>query len=210
MSAEDAGQGAARAAGRRSRAPRLGPHDQGGRPGDCGHQQGPRRRDPARRVPRGPVLPPERDPDRRAAAARAAAKTFLAWCSTSAKLVSREQQPASRSGSAGGAWKRCSGTVAGQHPRAAQHGRAADDHDAGEVVDVEDLPADLRGDGARAISRAGGRRPGRRRVHAGAAATAAAPTSRGTLREFKDAAERAFLVREAARERAGTSRRRRT
>ena len=34
-------------------------------------QQGPRRRDPARPVPRGPLFPPERHPDLRAAAARA-------------------------------------------------------------------------------------------------------------------------------------------
>ncbi len=42
MSAEDAGQGAARAAGGRGRAARLGAHDQGRRAGDRGDEQGPR------------------------------------------------------------------------------------------------------------------------------------------------------------------------
>ena len=45
MSAEDAGQGAARAAGRRSRAARIGAHDQGGRPRHRRDQQEPRGRD---------------------------------------------------------------------------------------------------------------------------------------------------------------------
>jgi len=59
---------------------------------------------------------------------------------------------------------------------------------AGDVVRVEDLPPDLRGDGA---SR-GAEPPG-----AGAPLAAQAPSSTpgaGTLREFKDAAERAYLV----------------
>ena len=44
---EDPGQGPARAAGRGSRAARLGAHDQGRRPGDRRHQQGSRARDRA-------------------------------------------------------------------------------------------------------------------------------------------------------------------
>ena len=50
---QDAGQGAARAAGRGSRAARLGAHDQGRRPRDCRHQQGPRAGDREGHVPRG-------------------------------------------------------------------------------------------------------------------------------------------------------------
>ena len=44
---------------------------QGGRARACGDQQGPADRDPRRALPRGPVLPPERHPDRGAAAAAA-------------------------------------------------------------------------------------------------------------------------------------------
>ena len=46
---QDAGQGPARAAGRRGRAPRVGAHDQGRRPRDRRDQQGPRGGDRARR-----------------------------------------------------------------------------------------------------------------------------------------------------------------
>ena len=38
-----------------------------------------------RHVPRGPVLPPERDPDHAAAAARPRARTFRCWRSTSSR-----------------------------------------------------------------------------------------------------------------------------
>ena len=48
MSAEDAGQGAARAAGRRGRAARVVADDQGGRARHRGDEQGPRRGDRAR------------------------------------------------------------------------------------------------------------------------------------------------------------------
>ena len=72
MSAEDAGQGPARAAGGRSRAARIVADDQGGRPRHRGDEQGPRGGDRGRPVPRGSVLPPERHSDLRAAAARAA------------------------------------------------------------------------------------------------------------------------------------------
>ena len=48
--------------------------DQGRRARAGGDEQGPAGRDPRRAVPRGPLLPPERHPDLRAAAARAAGR----------------------------------------------------------------------------------------------------------------------------------------
>jgi two-component system nitrogen regulation response regulator NtrX len=60
----------------------------------------------------------------------------------------------------------------------------------GDLVRVEDLPQDVRGDaGAR---QAGAEQPAV--PAAGDAALPAATLSAGTLREFKDAAERAYLV----------------
>ena len=59
-------------AGAGSRAPRIGPHDQGRCACHRRDEQESRRGDRARRVPRGPVLPAQRHPHRRAAAARAA------------------------------------------------------------------------------------------------------------------------------------------
>ena len=72
MSAEDAGQGAARAAGGRGRAPRLVADDQGRRARHRRDEQGSRGRDRRGPLPRGSLLPAERDSDLRAAAARAA------------------------------------------------------------------------------------------------------------------------------------------
>ena len=70
----------------------------------------------------------------------------------------------------------------GQHPRAAEHRRAADHHDApATTIDVADLP-----------ERACDRRGGRPRRAAGAVDAEAARG--GTLREFKDNTERAYLV----------------
>ena len=65
------GQGAARPAGGRGRAHRLPEDDQGGRARHRRHQQGPRGGDREGRLPRGPLLPPQRHPHPRAAAARA-------------------------------------------------------------------------------------------------------------------------------------------
>ena len=56
--------------------------DQGRRPGHRRDQQEPRGGDPARRVPRGSLLPPERHPDRRAAAAGAPRATSRCSSST--------------------------------------------------------------------------------------------------------------------------------
>ncbi len=67
----------------------------------------------------------------------------------------------------------------------------------GEIVREEDLPADIRGGdaGPRGVAAAAGvanaPAPG---IPAAAAPAADAPHTPGTLREFKDAAERAFLV----------------
>ena len=66
------GQGAARARGAALRAGRRGRIRAGGRARGRRHQQEPGGGDRARQLPRGPVLPPERDPVLRAAAARAA------------------------------------------------------------------------------------------------------------------------------------------
>ena len=70
--ADGAGQAAARAAGSRVRAARRRAHAEGRRPRD--HRDQPRSAPAGRRgqVPRGPVLSPQRHPDRDAAAARAA------------------------------------------------------------------------------------------------------------------------------------------
>ena len=63
MSAEDPGQGAARAAGRRGRAARIGADDQGGRPRHRRDEQESRGGDREGTLPRGSVLPPRGDSD---------------------------------------------------------------------------------------------------------------------------------------------------
>ena len=68
---EDAGQGAARAAGAGDRAGRQHVARAGRRARARGHQQGSPGRDPRGTLPRRPVFPAERHPDLRAAAARA-------------------------------------------------------------------------------------------------------------------------------------------
>ncbi len=110
MSAEDAGQGAARAAGRRSRAARVGADDQGRRARDRRDEQGPRGGDRRRAVPRGSVFPAERHSDPRAAAARAAPKTFPRSCGTS-WTSSAARTTAGRSDSRPARWTRCSATA---------------------------------------------------------------------------------------------------
>ena len=83
--------------------------------------------------------------------------------------------------------------LARQHPRAAQHRRAADDHDARPTWCASRICRRRSGAASRprravAVAGARPRRPRRRRrPHA------SAPPG-GTLREFKDAAERAYLV----------------
>ena len=128
---EDAGQGAARAAGAGRRAGRRHDSDQGRRARARGDQQGSAGRDPRRPVPRGSLLPAQRHPDLRAAAARARTRTSRCSPSTS--------WPSSRASTGGG---RSGSTparspvlqqlpLARQRARAAQRDRAADDHGAG-------------------------------------------------------------------------------
>ena len=62
-------------------------------------------------LPRGSVLPAERHPDLRAAAARAAARTSRCSCSTSSTLFSRENNLRPQALHAGGASTRCSATA---------------------------------------------------------------------------------------------------
>ena len=91
---EDAGQGAARAPGRRGRAPRIGAHDQGRRPGDRRDQQEPRGGDREGALPRGSVLPARRHPDPGAAAARASRGRPAARAPLHGLLQPREQRAA--------------------------------------------------------------------------------------------------------------------
>ena len=85
--------------------------------------------------------------------------------------------------------------LARQHPRAAQHHRAADDHDAGRRRCASRI---CRPTSAAASRPRRGRRSPRRITPTAAAGGSAesghAAGGRGTLREFKDAAERAYLV----------------
>ena len=107
----------------------------------------------ARRVPRGSLLPPERDPDPRAAAARAprghpAARAALRRAVRRARTTS--SRGASRPQRDGGA---AAAPLARQHPRAAQHRRAAADHDARRRRRCADIRTILRvGDRAPAAS----------------------------------------------------------
>ncbi len=91
---EDAGQGAARAAGGRSRAARIGADHQGGRPRDRRDQQEPRGGDREGTIPRGSVLPARRDSDPRAAAARAARGHPAARAALHRAVQPREQHAA--------------------------------------------------------------------------------------------------------------------
>ena len=77
--AADAGEGAAGPAGRRGRAAGVGADHPGRRARAGGHEQGPRRGDRERRVPRGPVLPPERHS--RSACLRSGTATATSRCS---------------------------------------------------------------------------------------------------------------------------------
>ena len=82
----------------RGRAARLGADDQGGRPCDRRHEQGSRAGDREGHVPRGPLLPPERDPDPRAAAARPA-RGHSGCSSATSPTCSAATTTAARSGS---------------------------------------------------------------------------------------------------------------
>ena len=101
MSAEDAGQGAPRPAGRRSRAARVGADDQGGRARHRGDQQESRGGSRAGQLPRRPLLSAERDSDLRAAAPRASRGRPRAGAAFPG-LVPPREQPAAEEGQPGG------------------------------------------------------------------------------------------------------------
>ena len=111
-------------------------------------------------VPRGPVLPPERDPDLRAAAARAPGGHPAAGRSLHGRVRARVRPAARRRFDAGARRRARSSTLARQRARAAQRDRAADDHGAGR----RDLGRPISASSIRARSR--GRRPPRRRPSA--------------------------------------------
>ena len=119
----------------------------------------------------------ERHPDSRAAAARSARRHPGAGPALRRSLQPRQQPPPAAL-HAGGAGVSAEGALEGQRPRAEEHRRAADHHDAGR--------------------HARRRRSPRHRAHRiearrGAPGTASKERP-GTLREFKESAERAFLV----------------
>ena len=87
-----AGQAAARAAGARVRAPRRHRHRESQRPADRRDEQGPGEGDRGRQVPRGPVLPPQRVHDLRAAAARAEGRPAAAGRSLPREVLARARQ----------------------------------------------------------------------------------------------------------------------
>ena len=130
-------------------------------------------------LPRGPLLPARGDSDSRAAAARAPRGHPAARAPLHGLLQPREQR-AAEAHHAGGARRAAAVPLEGQHPRAAQHRRAADHHDR------------RRHDRRR---RSAGRRaiPGAGRTWRSGQLEAEAARG-GTLREFKDNAERAYLV----------------
>ena len=130
-------------------------------------------------LPRGSVLPPQRHPDPRAAAARAPRGHPGAGPAFRRPLQPGEQ-PQAAAVHAGGARASAEGALEGQRPRAAEHRRAAADHDAWRRIDVDDLRDVVRAD---ARPRPAGSRSRRR-----------AASRPGTLREFKESAERKFLV----------------
>ena len=90
MSAEDPGQGAARAAGTGRGAGRRAAECARGRSRHRGHEQGPGRRDSAGPVPRGSLLPAERAPDLTCRRCASAAMTSSGWRSTSSAEFARE------------------------------------------------------------------------------------------------------------------------
>ena len=95
--------------------------------------------------------------------------------------VQPREQPRPQADHAGGARGAAAAPLEGQHPRAAEHRRAADHHDAGR----HDRRRRSAATSCRVDAASVGCRQARRRTTA---------TRPGTLREFKEAAERAFLV----------------
>ena len=127
-------------------------------------------------VSRGPLLPPERHSDPRAAAARSPRRHSGAGAALRRPLQPR-QQPAAAALHAGGARVPAARALEGQRPRAEEHGRAADHHDARRHRSTSTTCRDI----VRIESR--NRRPADDEKE-----------RPGTLREFKESAERTFLV----------------
>ena len=121
-------------------------------------------------------------PDPRAAAARAARGHPAAGAALHGLLQPREQR-AAEAHHAGGARSAAALPLEGQHPRAAQHRRAADHHDRRR----HDRRAGPARDRAIAVGGGGG-------LATPKPAATATQAKAGTLREFKENAERAFLV----------------
>ena len=70
-----------------------------------------------------------------------AATTSRCWCSISSNLLARENNLQAQAVHAGGDGRAQALSLARQHPRAAQHGRAADHHDGrATTIDAPDLP----------------------------------------------------------------------
>ncbi len=164
--------------------------DQGGCARDCRDQQESRGGDPARRVSRRPLLPAERDSDPGAAAARAARGHPAA-------------RPALREAHERGAQPQAEALRPardGSLQRYRWRGNIRELRNTierlmimspGDVVRVEDLPAEIRGESSSrlaSVAEPGASAPARPEP----AGTTTPPA--GTLREFKEAAERAFLV----------------
>ena len=127
---EDAGEGAARAAGAGHRAGRQHVARAGRRARARGHQQGSAGGDPRGTLPRGPLFPAERHSDFRAAAARArrrhpAARRALHRRFRAGVRTAREDRDARGHGAVEDV------SLAGQRARAAQRDRARRHHGAG-------------------------------------------------------------------------------
>ena len=130
----------------------------------------------------------ERDSDPRAAAARAPRRHPAAGAALRGPVQPRQQRPAARRFTAAALEALQQLPLARQHPRAAQHRRAADDHDRRRRRSTSrDLPE---GGAIRGDRRCRGRRAG----EASAAAAEQSLDAGGDAAEFKAGAERAFLV----------------
>ena len=176
---EDAGQGAARAAGGRGRAPRVRTDDQGGRAGHRGHQQGPRRGNRRRELPRGPLLsarvipisvPPLRE---RRDDIPLLVRHFVELFSRDNNFRPKRVTPPAMDLLQKYRWK---GNIR-ELRNALERLIIMTPND---TVDVADLPESIRTDAPQ--------RP------AGAGEAAEPPAKAGTLREHKELAERVFLV----------------
>ncbi len=132
-------------------------------------------------LPRGSLLPSERDPDPRAAAPRPPRGHPGAGPALRGSVQPR-QQPAAAALHAGGARVPAAGPLEGQRPRTEEHRRAADHHDARARSSTSTTSATSSGSTPRPA--AGG-----------------ADGEKGTLREFKETVRARVPGRQAARER---------